>query len=114
MLRAIKGATIATQISVSASDVANADAAAKLYGWQFTNETGKKVVLLLNSASTSKTEIDFSGIFSSGGNVKVTQYWSDIPYENNVSMGRGIEKEETTDVSRHTARPFSLSVFTLE
>lgn len=114
LLRAIKGATIATQISVSVSDVANADAAAKLYGWQFTNETGKKVVLLLNSASTSKTEIDFSGIFSSGDNVKVTQYWSDIPYENNVSMGRGIEKEETTDVSRHTARPFSLSVFTLE
>ena len=71
----------------------NADAVAKLYGWQFTNETGKKVVLLLNSASTSKTEIDFSGIFSSGDNVKVTQYWSDIPYENNVSMGRGIEKE---------------------
>lgn len=113
LLRALNGSVTATQISVTASDVADSDAAGKLYGWQFTNEAGKKVVLLLNPTSTPKTEMDFSGIFSSG-NVKVTQYWSKTPYENNVSMGKGIQKEETADVSSHTARPFSLSVFTLE
>lgn len=114
LLRAVKGADRATPITVTAADVADTEAAGKLYGWKFTStaDTDKQVLLLLNPTATELTDVDLSETAFAGG-MSAIQYWSDKPYEDvagSMTVGNGINREEMQGV-RHALRPFSLSVF---
>ncbi|QBN20442.1 hypothetical protein [Flavobacterium nackdongense] len=81
-----------------------------LYGYKFKNNK-KETLLLINTSDTNFTQVQFSNLFTSSSQPKMTQYYSDAPYVTGVVEGNSNIVSTTGNVNNFIdIRNFSVTV----